>query len=67
MYIACHQLTLVRYKEFSVSLRLGHGNVQKHILFEKLTTAVVLNFNPNLRGRTISSLFTNFTKPTTVQ
>ena len=24
-------------------------------------------FNPNLRGRTISSMFTNFTKPTTVQ
>ena len=32
------------YKEFSVSLRSGHGNVQKHVLFEKLTAAVVLNF-----------------------
>ena len=32
------------YKDFSVSLRLGHRNVQKHVLFEKLTAAVVLNF-----------------------
>ena len=32
------------YKEFSVSLRSRHGNVQKHVLFEKLTAAVVLNF-----------------------
>ena len=44
MYIACHQLTGVSYKQFSVSLRSGHGYVQKHVLFEKLTAAVVLNF-----------------------
>ena len=51
LYIACHQLTLVSYKEFSVSLRIGHGNVQKmHVLFEKLTAAVVLN----LRGATLT-------------
>ena len=32
------------YKEFSVSLRSGHGNVKTHVLFEKLTAALVLNF-----------------------
>ena len=35
---------LVSYKAFSVSLWSGHGNVQKHVPFEKLTAAVVLNF-----------------------
>ena len=40
LYIVCHQLTLVSYKEFSVSLRSGHGNVQKHVLFEKLTATL---------------------------
>ena len=37
-------MTLVSIKECSVSLRSGHGNVQKHVLFEKLTAAVVMNF-----------------------
>ena len=34
------------YKELSVSLRSVHGNVHIHnfVLFEKLTTTVVLNF-----------------------
>ena len=32
------------YKEFSVSLRSVHGNVEIHVLFEKLTANVVLNF-----------------------
>ena len=40
----CHQLTLMSYKDFSVSLRSVHGNVEIHVLFEKLTATVVLNF-----------------------
>ena len=44
MYIACQQLTLVTYKEFSVSLRSVHGTLQTHAPFEKLTATVVLNF-----------------------
>ena len=44
LYIACHQLALVSYKEFSVSLRSVHGNIEKHVLFEKLTATGVLNF-----------------------
>ena len=46
MYIACHchQLTLVSYKEISVSLPSVHNNVEIHVLFKKLTATVVLNF-----------------------
>ena len=47
MYITCHQLTCVSYKILSVSLRSVHGNVhgnvQIHVLFEKLTATAVLN------------------------
>ena len=37
------------YKEFFVSLRSVHGNVQKHVLFEKLTAAVVLKLIIHLK------------------
>ena len=40
----CHQLTLMSYKDFSVSLGSVHGIVEIHVLFEKLTATVVLNF-----------------------
>ena len=42
--ITCYQLTLVSYKVLSVILRSVHGNVQIHVLFEKLTATVALNF-----------------------
>ena len=35
---------LVSYKILSVSLWSEHGNVQIHVLFEKLTVTVILNF-----------------------
>ena len=37
-------MALVSYKILSVSLWSMHGNVQIHVLFEKLTATVILNF-----------------------
>ena len=72
---ACHELVTCALR--MVAMRFARARVRGHVppnfflmgqfvafwcIFESDFV-----FNPNLRGMTISSLFTNFTKSTTVQ